>query len=169
MKDNAHLFYDSIYYSICAFEYFFNVSYFLSTGEVLIFNFCFHSTDKEPSDSPMYTAFAMLTTPKSTPTLQRRTPIEELPVEGTSTEASSIGDTKASKAKTLSVGSQPSHQEKKKVKTSQHRSLSDQCFIALFWAFVLVRLWMHAWILLLIPIPVLFMIFKKLCKYNSWL
>ncbi|XP_052822284.1 transmembrane protein 245 isoform X2 [Octopus bimaculoides] len=121
-------------------------------------------SDKEPSDSPMYAAFAMLTTPKSTPTLQRRTPIEELPTEGTSTEASGSGDTKASKAKSLSVASQPPHQERKKVKTNQHRSLSDQCFIALFWAFVLVRLWMHAWILLLIPIPVLFMIFKKLLK-----
>ncbi|CAI9720098.1 Hypothetical predicted protein [Octopus vulgaris] len=109
----------------------------------------------------------MLTTPKSTPTLQRRTPIEELPTEGTegtSTEASGSGDAKASKVKSLSVGTHPPHQEKKKVKTNQHRSLSDQCFIALFWAFVLVRLWMHAWILLLIPIPVLFLIFKKLLK-----
>ncbi|GAB1600200.1 transmembrane protein 245-like isoform X1 [Argonauta hians] len=118
-------------------------------------------SDKDPPDSPVYAALAMLTTPKSTPTLQRRTP--ELSSEGDATEAGGDGDSNK-KTKDPSPQSQPPPQEKKKVKTSQHRSLSDQCFIALFWAFVLVRLWMHAWILLLIPIPVLFMIFKKLMK-----
>ena len=124
----------------------------------------------------------MLTTPKSTPTLTRRTPIEEVPtlnlmdeggVEGAKTQAvpppsgiSKDGEAKE-KVKTLHLQTKPPpHQQKPKTKPKEHqRSLSDQCFIALFWAFVLVRLWMHAWVLLLIPIPVVLIILKKLCKF----
>lgn len=126
----------------------------------------------------------MLTTPKSTPTLTRRTPIEEVPTTnllgkgeeanegaGTRTQhpggSNKDGEAKESKMKTLPLQTKSSQQQEKpktKVKEQHQRSLSDQCFIALFWAFVLVRLWIHAWVLLLIPIPIVLIILKKLCK-----
>lgn len=142
------------------------------------------SSEKDPSESPVYAALAMLTTPKSTPTLTRRTPIEEVPTtnllgkgeeanEGAGTQTqhpggnNKDGEAKESKMKTLPLQTKSSQQQEKpktKAKEQHQRSLSDQCFIALFWAFVLVRLWIHAWVLLLIPIPIVLIILKKLWR-----
>ncbi|KAJ8307178.1 hypothetical protein KUTeg_015262 [Tegillarca granosa] len=48
-------------------------------------------------------------------------------------------------------------------KTKVARSLSDQCFIGLFWALVLSRLWLHIWIIqLLLPIGFLLWLVKFL-------
>ena len=47
----------------------------------------------------------------------------------------------------------------------QLRSLSDHCFIGLFWAIVLVRVWIHVWILQLLPILFAFLFVKKIGEY----
>ncbi|WAR04807.1 TM245-like protein [Mya arenaria] len=43
------------------------------------------------------------------------------------------------------------------------KSLSDQCFVGLFWALVLTRVWLHVWVVaFLLPIPVAIWAVKKL-------
>lgn len=43
------------------------------------------------------------------------------------------------------------------------KSLSDQCFIGLFWGLVLTRFWIHMWLFsLLLPIPLAIWVIKKL-------
>lgn len=47
------------------------------------------------------------------------------------------------------------------------RSLSDKCFIALFYGIVLLKLWTHVWILqLLLPLPFFVMLVKKLGRFS---
>ncbi|XP_064595051.1 transmembrane protein 245-like isoform X2 [Liolophura sinensis] len=49
------------------------------------------------------------------------------------------------------------------VMEKKDRSLSDKCFIALFYGIVLLKLWTHVWILqLLLPLPFFVMLVKKL-------
>ena len=66
----------------------------------------------------------------------------------------------------------PSHLEvsrvhrKSEVVVKKQKKLSDLCFIGLFWAVVLVKLWMNAWLLQLLPILIVFILLKKLGKYS---
>ncbi|XP_070536279.1 transmembrane protein 245-like isoform X2 [Ptychodera flava] len=54
-------------------------------------------------------------------------------------------------------------------KKKKARKLSDRYFIALIWACVVVRLWMHLWILQLLPIPIIIWLLKKTAKrFNLW-
>ncbi|KAL3836498.1 hypothetical protein ACJMK2_021925 [Sinanodonta woodiana] len=67
-----------------------------------------------------------------------------------------------------SLQSDPGKTKKSKQSTDvprcgKQKSLSDQCFIALFWALVLTRIWMHIWLVFLIlPLPVGIWIIKNL-------
>ncbi|XP_050415394.1 transmembrane protein 245 isoform X2 [Patella vulgata] len=70
----------------------------------------------------------------------------------------------AEKPKSLQFSSPPSSLTKLPQQlTPQGPSLTSQCFMALIWGHVLVRLWMHLWIIILILIlPFVLMLFKKL-------
>ncbi|XP_077993974.1 transmembrane protein 245-like [Glandiceps talaboti] len=57
----------------------------------------------------------------------------------------------------------------KKTKRKKGKKLSDRYFIALIWACVLVRLWMHIWIVQLLPLLFIFWLLKKGAQYlNLW-
>ena len=45
------------------------------------------------------------------------------------------------------------------------RKLSDQCFIVLFWAMVLSQLWVHFWLIQLLPILFVVLAIKKLGEW----
>ena len=64
-----------------------------------------------------------------------------------------------------SESARPSHLDVKQQgvqKQEKEKKLSDHCFIGLFWAIVLVKLWMNAWLLQLLPILIVFILLKKL-------
>lgn len=49
------------------------------------------------------------------------------------------------------------------------RTLVDKCFIALIWALILVRIWIHIWVINLLPILCLCLIIKKFgTSLGSW-
>ena len=73
------------------------------------------------------------------------------------------------KPKTLNVESVPMRRTSRTpveaAATKPTRSLSDQCFIALLWALMLTRVWLHIWLVLaLLPLPVGVWLLKKLSK-----
>ncbi len=47
----------------------------------------------------------------------------------------------------------------------KERSLVDMCFISLFWAFVVVQVWQHIWLIHLLPVCFICLLLKKLGKF----
>ncbi|XP_064643465.1 transmembrane protein 245-like isoform X3 [Lineus longissimus] len=102
----------------------------------------------DPSEaSPWALFFGVQTTPEASPSEDvTRTP---------SAESSNDGK---KPPETLGHTGRPKVEKPSKAK----RSLSDNCFIALFWALVLVRVWINFWVIQLLPALLIFLFIKRL-------
>lgn len=80
------------------------------------------------------------------------------------------GPVHLSEANNEDVNATPNNQHQIHLKLPQRkerkrraRRSSDPYFIALFWLFVLTRLWLHTWLLQILPVLFFIFIFKTLC------
>lgn len=102
--------------------------------------------------------------PTSLPVRKPTSPSKTLTAEAKTTSTSeATKNIETGQKPKLSPLHTPSNTSSDKAKVV--RSLSDQCFIGLFWALVLSRLWMHIWIVqLLLPLGFILWLVKFLGK-----
>ncbi|XP_074652084.1 transmembrane protein 245-like isoform X2 [Tubulanus polymorphus] len=123
---------------------------------------------KQVPGQPPISAWAIITgdsTSATTPTS------EDEDAVAPSTSANENNDSTLKDTTTDATGGENKNKEssssKKKttMKAKKMRTLSDSCFIALFWALILVRIWIHFWVIKLLPILLAILFIKKLVHH----